>query len=97
MNEKSAYIYILTNKSNNVLYIGVTSDLRKRIWEHKNKVVDRFTKKYNIDKLVYFEAGENIESAIEREKQLKNWHREWEFNLIKTQNPEFKDLYYDIL
>lgn len=97
MNKKSAYIYILTNKSNNVLYIGVTSDLKKRIWEHKNKVVDGFTKKYNIDKLVYFEAGENIESAIEREKQLKNWHREWKFNLIKAQNPEFKDLYYDIL
>ena len=97
MNEKYAYIYILTNKSNNVLYIGVTSDLKKRIWEHKNKVVDGFTKKYNIDKLVYFEAGEDIESAIEREKQLKNWHREWKFNLIKAQNPEFKDLYYDIL
>ena len=97
MNEKYAYIYILTNKSNNVLYIGVTSDLKKRIWEHKNKVVDGFTKKYNLDKLVYFEAGENIESAIEREKQLKNWHREWKFNLIKAQNPEFKDLYYDIL
>ena len=97
MNEKYAYIYILTNKNNNVLYIGVTSDLKKRIWEHKNKVVDGFTKKYNIDKLVYFEAGENIESAIEREKQLKNWHREWKFNLIKAQNPEFKDLYYDIL
>ena len=64
MNEKYAYIYILTNKSNNVLYIGVTADLKKRIWEHKNKVVDGFTKKYNIDKLVYFEAGENIESAI---------------------------------
>ena len=97
MNKKSAYIYILANKSNNVLYIGVTSDLKKRIWEHKNKVVDGFTKKYKIDKLVYFETGENIESAIEREKQLKNWHREWKFNLIKTQNPEFKDLYYDIL
>ena len=97
MNEKYAYIYILTNKNNNVLYIGVTSDLKKRIWEHKNKVVDGFTKKYNLDKLVYFETGENIESAIEREKQLKNWHREWKLSLIKTQNPEFKDLYYDIL
>ncbi len=97
MNEKYAYIYILTNKNNNVLYIGVTSDLKKRIWEHKNKVVDGFTKKYNLDKLVYFEAGENIENAIEREKQLKNWHREWKLSLIKTQNPEFKDLYYDIL
>ena len=97
MNKKYAYIYILTNKNNNVLYIGVTSDLKKRIWEHKNKVVDGFTKKYNLDKLVYFETGENIESAIEREKQLKNWHREWKFNLIKAQNPEFKDLYYDIL
>ncbi len=71
MKKKSAYIYILTNKNNDVLYIGVTSDLTKRIWEHKNKVVDGFTKKYNLDKLVYYEAGESITDAIKREKQLK--------------------------
>lgn len=97
MKWKSAYIYILTNKNNNVLYIGVTSDLTKRIWEHKNKVIDGFTKKYNLDKLVYYEAGESITDAIKREKQLKNWHRDWKLNLIKTVNPEFKDLYYELI
>ncbi len=97
MTNKTGYIYILTNKNNNVFYIGVTSNLKKRIWEHKNKVVEGFSKKYNLNKLVYYEVGEDILSAIEREKQLKNWHREWKINLIKTQNPNFKDLYDDIL
>ncbi len=97
MTDKTAYIYILTNKNNNVFYIGVTSNLKKRIWEHKNKVVEGFSKKYNLNKLVYYEVGEDILSAIEREKQLKNWHRKWKINLIKTQNPNFKDLYDDIL
>ena len=97
MTDKTAYIYILTNKNNNVFYIGVTSNLKKRIWEHKNKVVEGFSKKYNLNKLVYYEVGEDILSAIEREKQLKNWHRQWKINLIKTQNPNFKDLYDDIL
>ena len=80
-----------------VLYIGVTSNLRKRIYEHKNKMVDGFTKEYNIDKLLYFEVFDDIESAIMREKQLKNWRREWKIDLIKTMNPEFKDLYDGIL
>lgn len=97
MNNKSAYIYILTNKTNNVFYIGVTSNLKKRIWEHKNKIVEGFSKKYNLNKLVYYEVGEDMLSAIAREKQLKNWHREWKINLIKAQNPNFKDLYNDIL
>ena len=97
MTDKTAYIYILTNKNNNVFYIGVTSNLKKRIWEHKNKVVEGFSKKYNLNKLVYYEVGEDILSAIEREKQLKNWHRKWKINLIKTKNPNFKDLYDDIL
>lgn len=85
-------VYILTNYSNTTLYIGVTSDLIKRIWEHKNKVVDGFTKKYNVDKLVYYELCESIETAIKREKQLKNWHRSWKINLIKEKNPKFEDL-----
>lgn len=94
---KQAYIYILTNKSNEVLYIGVTSNLLKRIYEHKNKLVEGFSYKYNLNKLVYYEIYDDIVTAIEREKQLKRWHREWKMNLIKEQNPEFKDLYDNIL
>jgi putative endonuclease len=90
--EKQYYVYILTNKSNKVLYIGVTNDLQRRMYEHKNKLIDGFTKKYNLTKLVYFEATTNINSAIGREKQFKNWHREWKINLIKEFNPEWKDL-----
>ena len=86
------YLYILTNKSNNVLYIGVTNDLIRRIFEHKNKLVEGFTKKYNLRKLVYYEATNDIEGAINREKQLKNWHRDWKINLIDQFNPDWKDL-----
>ena len=81
----------MTNYSETSLYIGVTSNLQKRVWEHKNKVVEGFTKKYNVDKLVYYELTDSIESAINREKQLKRWHREWKINLIKEKNPEFRD------
>ena len=86
-------VYILTSINNTTFYIGVTSNLSKRIWEHKNKFVDGFTKKYNVDKLVYYELTENIETAINREKQLKNWHRDWKIKLIKKINPNFDDLY----
>lgn len=86
-------VYILTNVNNTTFYIGVTSNFPKRIWEHKNKFVDGFTKKYNVDKLVYYELTENIETAINREKQLKNWHRDWKIKLIKKINPNFDDLY----
>jgi putative endonuclease len=85
-------VYILTNKSNKVLYIGVTSNLPKRIYEHKEKKIEGFTQKYNVDKLVYFEQTENVMSALNREKQLKNWRREWKINLINGFNPEWKDL-----
>lgn len=90
-------VYILSNYTNTTLYVGVTSDLIKRVWEHKNHVVKGFTDKYNVTKLVYFETTESIEAAIKREKQLKNWHRDWKFNLIKEKNPEFKDLYNEII
>ena len=90
---KQSYVYILFNKKNGTLYTGVTSDLVKRIWEHKNKVVEGYTKKYNVDKLVYYELTEDVEAALNREKQLKHWHRQWKINLIKEKNPEFKDLY----
>lgn len=92
-----SYVYILTNEYNKVFYVGVTSDLIKRIWEHKNKVVEGFTKKYNLSKLVYYEVAGNIESAIMREKQLKKWHRQWKINLIKDFNPSFQDLYKKII
>lgn len=90
------YVYILSNMKNGTLYIGVTSDLVARIWQHKEKLVDGFSKKYNLDKLVYYESTESIESAIAREKQLKNWHREWKINLITEFNPTWRDLFDDI-
>ena len=90
--KKLCAVYILTNSTNSTFYIGVTSNLPKRIWEHKNKVVDGFSNKYNLHKLVYYELTENIEAVINREKQLKNWHRDWKINLIKENNPEFCDL-----
>ncbi len=92
---KICAVYILTNYDETVLYIGVTSDLKKRIWEHKNKTIEGFTSKYNVNKLVYFEITESIKTAIEREKQLKNWHRKWKINLIKETNPDFRDLSLD--
>ena len=91
------YVYILASQRNRTLYIGVTNDLIKRVWQHKNKVADGFTKKYAVDKLVYYETTENIESAILREKQLKNWHRQWKINLIQSKNPEWRDLYQQII
>ncbi len=94
--DKQYYVYILTNKSNNVLYIGVTNELVRRIFEHKSKLVEGFTKKYNLRKLVYYETTNDIESAINREKQLKNWHRDWKMNLIDQSNPEWKDLSDDL-
>jgi len=90
------YVYILTNMKRGTLYIGVTSDLVGRIWQHKEKLVEGFSKKYGLDKLVYYESIESIESAIAREKQLKNWHREWKLNLIEESNPTWKDLFDEI-
>jgi putative endonuclease len=90
--ERQYCVYILTNRSNKVLYIGVINDLIRRVFEHKNKLVDGFTKKYNLSKLVYYEITKDVESAIGREKQLKNWHRDWKINLITQFNPEWKDL-----
>ena len=92
-NKKQYYIYIMTNKRNTVLYTGVTSDLKKRIWEHKEKIIKGFTKRYNIDKLVYFEIFNDPENAILREKQIKAGSRNKKIELIKRINPEWKDLY----
>ena len=90
---RQASVYIVTNKRHLVLYIGVTSNLIKRGWEHKNKVVKGFTKKYNVDKLVYYEVFDDIEQAIEREKQLKAGSRKKKIDLINSFNPKWKDLY----
>ena len=90
------YIYILANKRNGTLYIGVTSNLVKRVYEHKNNIIDGFTKKYSIHKLVYYEITDDIESAIRREKQLKKWNRKWKINLIEDSNPEWRDLYFGL-
>ncbi len=95
--KKSYFVYILTNFEETTFYIGVTSNLQKRIWEHKNKVVEGFTEKYNVDRLVYYEQTEDVETALNREKQLKRWHRQWKINLIKEFNPEMKDLFESIV
>jgi len=93
----NSYIYIMTNKSNTTIYIGVTSDLVKRVYEHKQKLLDGFTKKYNINKLVYYEVYSDISEAIKREKQLKTFKREWKNQLIDKDNKNWNDLYDDIL
>ena len=95
--DKQGYIYIITNKNNTVLYIGVTSNLVKRIFEHKTKLVDGFSKKYNLNKLVYYEVASGIEPAIVREKYLKGKKREFKMNLINAFNPSWVDLYDTIV
>jgi len=90
--KNSYYIYILTNKFNTVFYVGVTNNIAKRLFEHKTGLLEGFTKKYRVKKLVYIEEYSDIHQAITREKQLKNWHRDWKLNLIKKINPEFNDL-----
>ncbi len=92
MQEKKGCVYIITNKTNTTLYIGVTSDITKRIYEHKNHLVKGFSDRYNLEKLIYLEEYNNIKEAIEREKQLKGWRREKKLTLIKEQNPNLQDL-----
>ena len=95
--DKNSYVYILCSKRNGTLYIGVTSNLIKRIWQHKNKVVEGFTKKYNVDKLCYFETFNDITTAINREKELKKLRRQEKLDLIEIHNPEWIDLYYELI
>ena len=96
MNKQPA-VYILASKRNGTLYTGVTSDLVKRIWEHKNDMVEGFTKRYGVDHLVWYELHENMESAILREKRLKEWKRVWKLELIERANPDWQDLYHTIV
>lgn len=90
------YVYILTNWNNRVIYVGVTNDLRRRLYEHKNEVADGFTKRYHIHKLVYFEETSDVHSAIAREKQIKGWTRAKKNALVETKNPEWNDLSFAV-
>jgi len=96
-NTNQYYIYILASRQNGTLYIGVTSDLIKRVYEHKNNLVDGFTKKYGVHQLVYYESINDVESAIRREKQLKKWKRSWKIKLIENDNAEWRDLYFELI
>lgn len=89
------YVYLIASKRNGTLYTGVTNDLKRRMYEHKNGLVDGFSKKYNVHLLVYFNQTPSVESAIEREKQIKGWIRKKKINLIELKNPEWKDLSED--
>lgn len=94
---KTYYVYILASKRNGTLYVGVTSNLVKRVYEHKNDLVKGFTQRYKVHKLVYFEQTENVESAIKREKNIKSWKRAWKLKRIDEFNPDWQDLYYKIV
>jgi len=94
---KQPAVYILTSKRNGTLYIGVTSDLQKRIWEHQHDLVEGFSKRYRVHRLVYYELHENMVSAITREKQMKKWNRAWKLKLIEGQNPNWTDLWAGIV
>ena len=94
---KQPCVYLLASRRNGTLYVGVTSDLVKRIWEHRNHVVAGFTQKYGVDKLVWYEPHASMESAIQREKSIKEWKRVWKMNLIEKTNPEWVDLYETLL
>jgi len=88
-----SYVYLLCSERNGTLYVGVTSDLKKRVWEHKDGIYKGFTEKYNIHKLVWFEVHEDIEHAIAREKAIKKWNRKWKLRIIEEMNPKWEDLY----
>ena len=92
-----AYVYILASQKNGTLYTGVTSDLIKRVWQHKNNVVEGFSKKYHVHLLVWYEVHNEIENAITREKQIKEWKRLWKLELIEKTNPTWRDLYIEIV
>jgi len=91
------YVYLLASKPYGTLYVGVTSDLAKRVWEHKNKVVSGFTARYDVDTLVWFETYDSAEAAIRLEKQIKEWKRDWKINLIESDNPRWIDRFPDLL
>ena len=93
---KYYYVYILASKKNGTLYTGVTGDLIKRVYQHKNNLIPGFTNKYGVHKLVYYEQHGDVINAITREKQIMKWQRDWKINLIERNNPEWRDLYYEL-
>ena len=93
---KKMFVYIMSNHPNGTLYVGVTNNLIRRVWEHKNKVIKGFTSKYGLERLVYYEAYEDEITAITREKTLKDWKREWKLALIEKNNPSWEDLYDEL-
>jgi len=95
--ERQPCVYLLASKRNGTLYTGVTSNLVKRVWEHKQHAVDGFTGKYGVSSLVWYEVHDTMESAIRREKAIKNWKRVWKINVIESINPQWRDLYDDLL
>ena len=95
--ERQPAVYIMASKPNGTLYVGATSNLVKRVWEHKNDSVDGFTKRYSVHHLVYYELHDDMLSAVTREKQLKKWNRAWKLELIETQNPGWNDLWKDMM
>jgi putative endonuclease len=95
--EKQPCVYILASKRNGTLYVGVTSDLVKRMWEHKNDLAEGFTKRYGVHMLAWYERHETMESAIAREKAIKEWKRAWKLNAIEKMNPQWRDLYSDLV
>jgi putative endonuclease len=94
---KQYYVYILASKRNGTLYIGMTNNLVRRVFEHKNDLDEGFTKKYGVHRLVYFEDTSDVESAIQREKRLKKWNRKWKLELIEKENPNWDDLYDSLI
>ena len=94
---KPYYVYILASKKNGTLYLGVTNDIKRRVYEHKNNLVDGFTKKYSVHCLVYFEVCEDVRVAIQREKNIKKWRRRWKIELIEKNNPDWRDLYFEVI
>jgi putative endonuclease len=97
MTNKQYYVYILASKRNGTLYTGITSDLIKRIWQHKNGLVEGFSKRYATKTLVCFEQFNDVEEAILREKRIKKWNRQWKINLIEKKNPDWDDLYHKLV
>ena len=93
---KQFYVYILASKRNGTLYTGLTSNLIQRVWQHKNKLIEGFTQKYDVKILVYYEVHENAKSAITREKRIKKWRRAWKLQLIEQMNPQWRDLFEEI-
>jgi putative endonuclease len=90
---KQPVVYILASKKNGTLYIGITTNLKKRVWEHKNNLIEGFTQRYGIHQLVWYEVHNTLDSAIKREKRLKKWKRDWKIELIESVNPDWQDLY----